>query len=79
MQAIPLSAVARPAQNASEHEWKRQLLRQRGHRIIESFFGRYKTSLVRGDLFANQDEIRANVFEYIEVFYNRFRKYASLR
>ena len=45
---------------------------------MESFFGRYKTSSVRGHSFADQDELRANVFEYIEVFYNRYRKHAAL-
>lgn len=45
---------------------------------MESFYGRYKTSSVRGRVFLDQDDVRANVFEYIEVFYNRFRKHASL-
>jgi putative transposase len=45
---------------------------------MESFFGRYKTSSVREHIFANEDAIRANVFEYIEVFYNRYRKHAAL-
>jgi putative transposase len=45
---------------------------------MESFFGRYKTAAVRDHLFADEDQIRANVFNYIEVFYNRFRKHASL-
>lgn len=45
---------------------------------MESFFGRYKTSSVRDHVFANETALRANVFEYIEVFYNRFRKHASL-
>jgi transposase InsO family protein len=45
---------------------------------MESFFGRYKTASVRDHIFANEDQIRANVFEYIEVFYNRYRKHASL-
>jgi putative transposase len=45
---------------------------------MESFFGRYKTSSVRAHVFADEAQIRANVFEYIEVFYNRFRKHASL-
>ena len=45
---------------------------------MESFFGRYKTSSVREHVFADEAELRANVFEYIEVFYNRFRKHASL-
>ena len=45
---------------------------------MESFYGRYKTSSVRDHVFQDEDEARANVFEYIEVFYNRFRKHASL-
>lgn len=45
---------------------------------MESFYGRYKTSSVRGRVFDNDEELRSNVFEYIEVFYNRFRKHASL-
>ena len=44
----------------------------------ESFYGRYKTSSVRGRIFASQQEARSNAFEYIEVFYNRFRKHSSL-
>jgi len=45
---------------------------------MESFYGRYKTSSVRDHVFADEAELRANVFEYIEVFYNRFRKHSSL-
>ena len=45
---------------------------------MESFYGRYKSSSVRGHVFADEMELRANVFEYIEVFYNRFRKHSSL-
>jgi putative transposase len=45
---------------------------------MESFYGRYKSSSVRGYVFADEAELRANVFEYIELFYNRFRKHSSL-
>jgi len=45
---------------------------------MESFYGRYKTSSVRDYVFASESELRANVFEYIELFYNRFRKHSSL-
>ena len=45
---------------------------------MESFFGRYKTSSVGDIVFADEVHARANAFEYIEVFYNRFRKHASL-
>jgi putative transposase len=44
----------------------------------ESFYGRYKTLSVRGRIFASEQEARNNAFEYIEVFYNRFRKHSSL-
>lgn len=39
---------------------------------MESFYGRYKTSSVRDHVF------ESDAFEYIEIFYNRFRKHASL-
>jgi len=45
---------------------------------IESFYGRYKSSSVRDHVFADESQLRANVFEYIELFYNRFRKHSSL-
>ena len=45
---------------------------------MESFYGRYKTASVRGHVFADDAELRANVFDYIEIFYNRFRKHSAL-
>ena len=45
---------------------------------MESFFGRYKTAAVRDHVFTNEGQVRANVFNYTEVFYNRYRKHASL-
>ncbi len=45
---------------------------------MESFFGRYKTAAVRDHVFANEAQVRANVCNSIEVFYNRYRKHASL-
>lgn len=45
---------------------------------MESFYGRYKSSTVRGQCFDNEGAVQKNVFDYIEVFYNRFRKHASL-
>jgi len=43
-----------------------------------SFYGRYKTDPVRDHIFTDEDELRPNIFDYIEVFYNRFRKHSSL-
>jgi putative transposase len=45
---------------------------------MESFYGRFKASSVRDKIFTNQSELQSHVFEYIEVFYNRFRKHSSL-
>ena len=45
---------------------------------MESFYARYKSSSVRDHVFSSEAELRANVFDYIEVFYNRFRKHSSL-
>ncbi len=46
---------------------------------MESFYGRYKSASVRGVTFMGEDQARANAFEYIEIFYNRFRKHGSLK
>ena len=45
---------------------------------MESFFGRFKTSTIRDRELAGEAELRAVVFEYIEPFYNRYRKHSSL-
>ena len=45
---------------------------------MESFFGRFKVSTVGNRVFKDQGELRATVFEYVEPYYNRFRKHSSL-
>ena len=45
---------------------------------MESFYGRFKTSTIRNRVLADEKEVRAVVFEYIEPFYNRYRKHSSL-
>jgi transposase InsO family protein len=45
---------------------------------MESFFASLKKELVRGEEFATRDEARAELFEYIEVFYNRVRRHSAL-
>ena len=44
----------------------------------ESFYGRYKTSSVGKYVFADLAELRRNAFEYIECYYNTYRKHSSL-
>jgi putative transposase len=44
----------------------------------ESVFGKLKTEWVHGVDYASHHEARQHLFEYIEVFYNRQRKHATL-
>jgi putative transposase len=44
----------------------------------ESFFGTLKSELVYRNKFATREQAKAAVFEYIEVFYNRFRLHSAI-
>jgi transposase InsO family protein len=44
---------------------------------VESFFGRMKCEL-GGTPFASREQARSEVFEYLEVFYNRIRRHSTL-
>lgn len=44
---------------------------------VESFFGSLKREL-GVEVFATRDRARAEIFEYLEVFYNRVRRHSSL-
>jgi len=46
--------------------------------IVESFFSSLKNELTHHERFANVEEARSQVFDYIEVFYNRQRKHEAL-
>ncbi len=45
---------------------------------VESFFGTLKQELVNRCRFATRLQARQEVFEYIEVWYNRQRRHSSL-
>ena len=45
---------------------------------MESFFGTRKTESLHHRTFATRDEARQEIFDYIEVFYNRQRKHSAL-
>lgn len=45
---------------------------------VESFFATLKKELVYRTLWNNLGEARAEVFEYIEVFYNRKRRHTTI-
>jgi putative transposase len=45
---------------------------------MESFFGSLKTEWVYGKVYKNREIAKNDLFNYIEVFYNRKRRHASL-
>ena len=46
--------------------------------VAESFFATLKKELVHGSDWSTREEARAELFEYIEVWYNRERRHSSL-
>ncbi len=46
--------------------------------VVESFFGTLKTELDAEDYWERRVEARYDVFDYIEVFYNRQRLHSTL-
>jgi len=46
--------------------------------VVESFFGTLKSELVHRCRFATRQQASQEVFEYIEVWYNRCRRHSSL-
>jgi putative transposase len=49
-----------------------------GNAVAESFFNNLKNERVHGRRYATRDEARADVFDYIETFYNRSRRHSAL-
>jgi transposase InsO family protein len=45
---------------------------------VESFFGTLKQELVFHERYTTRAQARQSIFEYIERFYNRRRRYSSL-
>ena len=46
--------------------------------VAESFFATLKKELVHGRSWPTKVELRTEVFEYIEVFFNRRRRHSTL-
>ena len=44
----------------------------------ESFFGKLKNEWIRGTIYATREVAKQEVFKFIEIFYNRQRRHASL-
>jgi transposase InsO family protein len=47
--------------------------------LSKASFGNLKNELVHHRRFATREQARAEIFDYIEVFYNRQRAHATLR
>lgn len=46
--------------------------------VIESFFSRFKVECVYPNRFKSLDQAKADIFEYIEIFYNRKRRHSAI-
>ena len=46
--------------------------------VVESFFSSLKKERIRGKTYLTRDEARADIFDYIEIFYNRKRRHSKL-
>ena len=46
--------------------------------FAESFFSRFKTELLEGGTFLSLEDARTEIFEFIEMYYNRKRRHSAL-
>ncbi len=46
--------------------------------VVESFFSTLKTEMIGGKIYKSRSEARADIFEYIEIWYNRQRRHSTL-
>jgi len=46
--------------------------------VAESFFGTLKTELIYLNRYSTRNEAKGDIFNWIEVFYNRQRKHSAL-
>ena len=46
--------------------------------VVESFFGSLKKEGIKKRVYKTREMARANVFDYIEVFYNRKRRHSHV-
>ena len=46
--------------------------------VAESFFSSLKKERIRRRIYRTRDEARSDVFDYMEVFYNRSRRHSHL-
>lgn len=64
------------------HKYLQSMTRVENHydnAFAESLFSRFKAELLRGQPFQNLWETQSEIFEYIEIYYNRKRRHSSLK
>ena len=50
----------------------------RDNAAMESFFSSLKTERIRGGVYRTRDDARADLFDYIERFYNAVRRHSTI-
>lgn len=63
------------------HDFEQSMTRKDNHydnAMGESFFSRCKAEILEGGKFANFEDAYTEIFEYIEVYYNKKRRHSSL-
>jgi putative transposase len=46
--------------------------------VAESFFSSLKKEIIKRKIYTTREEAKSEIFEYIEVFYNRKRRHSHL-
>ncbi len=74
-------ATTRYRQRLTDHSITQSMSRKGNcwdNACIESFFGTLKKELIHHRRYLTRDEAKQEIFEYIEVFYNRVRRHSAL-
>lgn len=64
-----------------KHECKQSMSRRDevyDNSYAESFFSRFKTELLEGGAFLSIEDAKTEIFEFIEIYYNRKRRHSAL-
>jgi putative transposase len=64
-----------------DHNMERSMSRRGNcydNAVAESFFSSLKKERIRGKTYLTREEARADIYDYIEVFYNRKRRHSKL-
>jgi len=73
--------LQRPLESAATHGITASMSRKGNcwdNACVESFFGTLKRELIHHRQYLTRDEAKQEIFEYLEVFYNRQRRHSTL-